>query len=249
VSTGAPIADWTVRLEDVAPDGQVALITGTLISGAQRDSRLSPTRLSPGTAVDLVDTLHFTTWTFQPGHRVRLAVANAQFPMAWPTPYATTAQLVTNDEHTALELPSLPVDPHARSLTLPPPEPRVDAPDARTVRQVPSSGQVVTHDLLSKTTSFDFFAHDSYEIAERSIDNIEKEHYETHDDQPADSRFLGDEVHIIKATGGRTVRVRTVIDMRSDSARFFVNVTRRLYLNGVLARTKAWDDTLARGIH
>lgn len=251
VAADASIADWTLRLEDVAPDGQVALVTGTLVSGAQRESRLHPTPLPAGTAVDLVDTLHFTTWTFQAGHRVRLAIANSQFPMAWPTPYGMTTRLTIDNERSMLELPTVPpaTDAHARTLTLPAPEARVEAPDARTLRQIPASGQTVTHDLLNKTTAVDFLAHDGYEIADRSIDNIEKEHYETHGDQPADSHFLGDEVHIIKAAGGRTIRVRTVIDMRSDSARFLINVTRRLYVNGALTRTRSWDDTLARGIH
>ncbi|MBK9622153.1 MAG: hypothetical protein IPO31_23465 [Candidatus Obscuribacter sp.] len=30
--------------------------------------------------------LHFTTWTFQPGHKMRISVANAQVPMTWPAP-------------------------------------------------------------------------------------------------------------------------------------------------------------------
>jgi len=47
VSASAPIADWTVRLEDVGPDGEVALVTGGQVSGAQRASRLAPTRSRP----------------------------------------------------------------------------------------------------------------------------------------------------------------------------------------------------------
>ena len=249
VAADAPIADWTVRLEDVAPDGQVALVTGGQVSGAQRTSRLAPTPLTPGAAIDFVDTLHFTTWTFQPGHRIRLAVANAQFPMVWPTPYTMTTRLATSDEHSALELPVVPTDPRARVPHLPVPEPRTDAPDARTMQHEPASGLVVTHDVLAKTTGVDFLTHDEYAIGEREIDNIEKEHYETHDDQPADSRFLGDEVHAIRLPGGRTVRVHTVIDMRSDSASFHVTITRRLYVRDALVRTKTWTDTLPRGIH
>jgi hypothetical protein len=103
--------------------------------------------------------------------------------------------------------------------------------------------------VLAKTTGVDFLTHDEYAIGEREIDNIEKEHYETHDDQPADSRFLGDEVHAIRLPGGRTVRVHTVIDMRSDSASFHVTITRRLYVRDALVRTKTWTDTLPRGIH
>ena len=71
-------------MEDVWPDGQVGLITGALVSGPQRDSRTSPAPLVPGQPTDLATTLHFSTWRFAPGHRIPLAVSNAQFPMAWP---------------------------------------------------------------------------------------------------------------------------------------------------------------------
>ena len=36
VAADAPLADWFVRLSDVAPDGEVTLVTGAGINGAQR---------------------------------------------------------------------------------------------------------------------------------------------------------------------------------------------------------------------
>jgi putative CocE/NonD family hydrolase len=249
VSATAPIADWTVRLEDVNPDGEVALVTGGQVSGAQRASRLSPSPLTPGVATGFVDTLHFTTWTFQPGHRIRIAIANAQFPMVWPTPYAMSTRLATNDARSALELPVIPTDPHAKVPRLPAPEPRSEAPDARAIPRGPPSGLVVTHDVLAKTTAVEFMTRDVYGIGQREIDNIEKERYETHDEAPADSRFLGDEVHVIRTASGRSIRVRTVIDMRSDSANFHVTITRNLYVGGTQVRARTWTDTIPRGIH
>ncbi len=250
VTSSAPIADWTVRLEDVNPDGTVALVTGGQVSGAQRASRLAPTPLTPGAVTDFVDTLHFTTWTFQPGHRIRIAVTNAQFPMVWPTPYAMTTRLATNDVGSSLELPVIPAAPHGRPpRPSPPPEPRTEAPDARTIPRDPPAGLVVTHDVLAKTTAVEFIARDAYAIGQRVIDNIEKERYETHDDTPADSRFLGDEVHVIQVGNGRTLRLRTLIDMRSDAVAFHVVITRSLYKGDALLRTKSWTDSIPRGIH
>ncbi len=45
VSSSAPLADWFVRLSDVAPDGAVTMITGAGQSAAQRDSAANPTDL------------------------------------------------------------------------------------------------------------------------------------------------------------------------------------------------------------
>ena len=37
--------------------------------------------------------MHFTSWVFPKGHRIRVAVNNAQWPMIWPTPYPMTTTL------------------------------------------------------------------------------------------------------------------------------------------------------------
>ena len=37
--------------------------------------------------------MHFTSWVFPKGHRIRFAVSNAQWPMIWPTPYPMTTKL------------------------------------------------------------------------------------------------------------------------------------------------------------
>ncbi len=37
--------------------------------------------------------MHFTSWVFPKGHRIRLAVNNAQWPMLWPTPEPMTTTL------------------------------------------------------------------------------------------------------------------------------------------------------------
>ena len=87
VSSSAPLADWFVRLSDVAPDGTVTMITGAGQSGAQRDSAANPSDLEPDRKYALPIELHVTSWVFPTGHRIRLAISNALWPMIWPTPY------------------------------------------------------------------------------------------------------------------------------------------------------------------
>src|SRR5271156_4848673 len=77
VSSTAPLADWFVRLSDVAPDGTATLVTGAGQSGAQRDSAANPEDLAPHTIYTLPIELHVTSWVFPRGHRIRLAVSNA----------------------------------------------------------------------------------------------------------------------------------------------------------------------------
>ena len=59
------------RLEDVAPDGSVTLVTG------------AGTALPAGEA-DVELPLHWTSWRFAAGHQVRLGLSTALWPMFWP---------------------------------------------------------------------------------------------------------------------------------------------------------------------
>ncbi|HUL71140.1 MAG TPA: CocE/NonD family hydrolase [Gemmatimonadales bacterium] len=247
VSASGPLANWTARLEDVAPDGPVSLVTGAAINGTQRESTLAPKRLEPGRVYDLEIPLHFTTWTFQPGHRIRLAVSNAQFPMIWPTPYPMTTSLWLGTGATRLELPVVTGDP-GPPPDLPAPEPREHRPDARTLAGAPPTVSRVILDQLGRTTGVEYSAGDRFTIGTRRIDNQEREYYQTNEVDPADSRFLGEESHRIQLPSGR-VTLKTTIDIRSDSAAFHVTVTRRIYRDDRLVRERRWKESIPREFH
>jgi len=70
----APLADWFVRLSDVAPDGTVTQITGAGINGAQRESMAEPRALEVGKFYSLDITIHLTSSVLPAGHRIRLAI-------------------------------------------------------------------------------------------------------------------------------------------------------------------------------
>ena len=97
-SATAPLADWFARLSDVAPDGTVTQITGAGLNGAQRDSMTEPRDLEPGKFYSLDIKMHLTSWVFPKGHRIRLAISNALWPMILPTPYSMTTSLQLGGE-------------------------------------------------------------------------------------------------------------------------------------------------------
>jgi hypothetical protein len=93
VAADAKRANWIARLSDVAPDGTVTQVTGAAMNGTHRESPREPKDLVPGESLELGIEMHFTSWTFPKGHRIRLAVNNSQWPMLWPTPEAMTTEL------------------------------------------------------------------------------------------------------------------------------------------------------------
>ena len=132
-SVDAPLADWFARLSDVAPDGEVTQITGAGLSGAQRDSMTDPKALVPGHFYDLDVEMHLTTWVFPKGHRIRLSVSNALWPMVLSTPYKMTTSLqLGGDNGSRLQLPVVPVHGQA-PVRVQPPQPSEHRPDIQSI--------------------------------------------------------------------------------------------------------------------
>ena len=59
VSADAPLADWIVRIGDIAPDGSVTQVAAAGLNGAQRKSSEEPQPLVPGQVYKLEFDLHF----------------------------------------------------------------------------------------------------------------------------------------------------------------------------------------------
>jgi hypothetical protein len=93
VDCDAEVISFTARLCDIAPDGSSALVTKGVLNATHRDSHSDPSPLVPGEVVQLTIELDATSWLFEPGHRVRLSVSNADFPNAWPSPTLAASRL------------------------------------------------------------------------------------------------------------------------------------------------------------
>jgi predicted acyl esterase len=243
----APLAHFVVRLEDVQPDGTVALVTGAALNGAQRKDPQSPEALPRGEPVDVDIEMHFTTWKFATGHRIRLAVTNAQFPMLWPTPSPMTLRLFLGPEATRLRLPLIPAETRP-APAFPPSEPRESRPDAHSsgCDSWPEGFREVRKDLIRGTTSNEWRGRCVYEIGSRHFETEERNTYEVRDENPAESSFDGVEVHRIRLEGGRTLRLESHLSLRSDATDFHATFTRKIFENEALLREKTWAETIPR---
>ncbi len=106
VSASATRANWIVRISDVAPDGTVTQVGGAGFNGTHRNSARQPENLVPNEVFPLEIDMHFTSWVFPKGHKIRFAVSNAMWPMFWPTPYTMTTSLdIGGVEGARVELP------------------------------------------------------------------------------------------------------------------------------------------------
>jgi uncharacterized protein len=104
VSPSVPVAYLSAKLCDVFPDGTSALVTRGLLNLAHRVSSTDPASLEPGAPTAVTVELEATSWIFEAGHRIRLALAGADWPNVWPPPAPGTLEL----ERASIEL-ALPV--------------------------------------------------------------------------------------------------------------------------------------------
>lgn len=89
-STNAHI---TARLLDIRPDGESALITYGMLNLTHVHSHEFPNALLPGKCIDFQVTLDQIAYFLPAGHKLRIALSNANWPTIWPSPTNNTLLL------------------------------------------------------------------------------------------------------------------------------------------------------------
>ncbi len=93
IESDKPQAHLAVRLCDVAPDGASLRLTYGLLNLSHRDSDEVPAPLVAGQRYKIRIPLCATAHSFAPGHRIRLAISSAYWPITWPSPEKATLTL------------------------------------------------------------------------------------------------------------------------------------------------------------
>ncbi len=86
ITSPHPVAFLSARLCDVFPDGTSALVSRGVLNLTHRDGHSEPKPLEPGIATRIELELEATSWIFEPGHHVRLALSGSDWPNTWPPP-------------------------------------------------------------------------------------------------------------------------------------------------------------------
>lgn len=118
ITSPVPVAYLSARLCDVFPDGTSALAGRGVLNLTHRHGHVDPRPLEPGVRVEIEVELEATSWVFEPGHRVRLALAGADWPNVWPPPVASVLEV--DRASVSLELPVLDGPTTLRPPVLPP---------------------------------------------------------------------------------------------------------------------------------
>jgi putative CocE/NonD family hydrolase len=130
-----------VRLIDLAPTGSATCVARGFLNLAHRDGREEPKPLVPGERYRVGVQLTGTAYAFPAGHRVRVALSSAYWPIVWPSPEPATLTLTTGISQLRL--------PVRRSAT----QPRIELPEA--VSAKPSPATVLRQGRVERSVSTD----------------------------------------------------------------------------------------------
>ena len=249
VSTDAPLSHWFARLSDVAPDGTVTQVAGAGFNGAHRESARRPRALVPGQSVSLDIEMHFTSWVFQKGHRIRLSIGNSQWPMFWPSPHPATTTLHLGGENPSrLILPVVPFEKRPKPAFLPSAEDPL-LPGYRSLDEgnISGYGEIaeVVRNHPGKSTRVVALNGGAYQFPWGIERNWETITHETRDEHPEATSILGEHRTTVELKD-RTLTWEGRTSFRSDLKNFYYSYTRRLLRDGELVREKTWEDTIPR---
>jgi predicted acyl esterase len=128
VASDRPIANIAVRLCDVHPSAESLRVSFGVLNLTHREGHETPEPLVPGQRYQVRIQLNDAGAVFPAGHRIRLALSTAYWPMIWPAPETATLTIFSG----TLNLPVRPTQ--AADAALPPlPGPETATPERPTV--------------------------------------------------------------------------------------------------------------------
>jgi putative CocE/NonD family hydrolase len=245
VSSTATVIGFVASLSDVAPDGTSHLVAKGMLNATRRNSLTDPEPLTPGEVYEIEIEIDTTAWKFETGHRIRLAIASADWPNVWPTP-----EPATNTVHRGSGVPSrlvLPTVPPQGSAAPPAFLPSPRSLSRHIDRTDPPVWQVV-HDVLARNTQVRI-----EETADDRIDETTVVHREyslladVHPDRPASASARGRHT-------SRITRPTSVMEGSSDvliqatATHFHVTIELELRVNGTLHHSDRWVESVPRAL-
>jgi uncharacterized protein len=244
-SAPVPLADWFARLCDVAPDGSVTQITGAGLNGAQRDSTAEPRDLEPGKVYPLDIQMHLTSWVFPKGHRIRVAISNALWPMIWPTPYPMTTSLILGGATASrLILPTVPLKGNSAGY-FSPPQPSDERTDIHSVGYPWPGEWILQRDEGRQKATVVWKGKSQTEYPWAKEKDCEQLTYVVYDANPAANSVFG-EAESTYELKGRVLTWRGHLSVTSDEKNFSYTYTRELLKDGQVFKQKTWQETIPR---
>jgi putative CocE/NonD family hydrolase len=251
IAADTPVAQLCARLCDVMPDGASRRVSYGVVNLTHRDSHAAPAPLEPGTFYRVRLQLNDCGQAFPPGHRLRLALSSAYWPLIWPAPAAATLRLRLGAS--VLRLPHRPARSEDASITFAPPERGPRAP--ATVVSPSRMTRRFELDLLTDTARYVTMGEGGL-FGEGVIRFEEIDTLVSHDlrreltiggADPLSASFVLTQTYIMGREGW-TIRVETTTRMSATATAFRLEGTLQAFENDVPRAGRHWMESIPRDL-
>ena len=244
LKSDTPDGQVAVRLNHIHPDGASTRVTYGVLNLAQRDNHARANALPIGKEIEISFDLDHIAYRIPKGHKLRIAISNAYWPLLWPMPEASTLTI----SHGEVQLP---ISPHGADHERHFPPPDAEEPwDIKQIRASDNQRQVTT-DMKSGITTLeiidDFGAVEDQQHGMVS-GSVAREWWSVHPDDPLSARG---KTHWTeeRSRGDWVTRTEAFAEMTSDAENFYLTARMEAYENDTLIFEKDFKETIKRKHH
>ncbi len=235
IASTAETAYFHVKLCDVAPDGASRLICDGGLLATHRNSHENPEKLVPGQVYPLRIPLRHCAYAIQAGHRLRIAIASAEFQNAWPTGRHAVNTIFRGGKHASHVV--LPVAPHdAHPLAAPD---FAASPHALpTAESLARPGYTFELDLVKDTVTCALRAPEAGRTSNHS-------RYTVSNRDPAHTTIIGSATHTALHPT-LDIRIEATCQTTSDADAYTHLSQVRITVDGAPHFSKNWSESVPR---
>jgi putative CocE/NonD family hydrolase len=243
-SSPVPVATAVVRLTDVAPGGMPIQVTAGVLNLTHRDGHDSPRPLPQDEPVVVRVPMRSCGYRFLPGHRVRLSVASAAWPIIWPSPSPAEFELHHGGASEArLVLPTVPSEGSASVPPLKDSPPVLDPVGGGS--DDPPAWRV-TEDVLAGTVTVSTFEGGASTTPDgTTLYSSEAHEMTAQDADPAVARMSSEVVYRLSQDGVRVEAIATA-ETTSTADTFRLHGELRVRLEDEPFFERSWDEQILR---
>ncbi|WP_165313543.1 CocE/NonD family hydrolase [Vibrio ziniensis] len=242
LSSSTPHANVIVRVSDVHPTGEVTKITHGILNLTHRDSHEFPELLEPGKIYNVNIALNHIAYVVPKGHKVRVSVSTAYWPLIWPCKDNTTLTVVCAKSSVTVPFNSAP------SLSdFVPSYDKATRFDGEVVR-APNSQRTVYKDYKSgiwTLETVDDFGCNYYSSSNSEIDFNIKQVFSIHSNDPLSAKNEI-KLHVDMGRDNWRTSISAVYTMTCDADQFYIRAKWEARTEGEIFFEKVFDETILR---
>ena len=247
LSSDKPRANLIARLSDVAPDGASTRVTYGVLNLTHRESHEFPAPLEPGRRYAIKLPLNEIAHVFPKGHRLRLSISTAYWPILFPSPDGAALSVVTG-----ASVFSVPVRPPRAEDARPPAfaEAEGAAPLPATELRPARIERTIRRDVDTGEVEYAVHRDDGRVRLEHSgtvIETVKSNVFRVRDDDPLAAESRVSVVFVMERPDWH-VEVRTSGTLTGDASQLRLVTDCDVFDGGTRIYSRSWDHRIPRGL-